>query len=136
MMLLKKVVYNAKIKNIQDKIPDITNLDTNTTLNGNAEINEVKNEIPSITNLATTAALNAKINDVKNEIPNITNLATTTAFTGVENKKLDNSKYIITSKFTAETIVARLAETKLASKKDILNFIKKTDFDDKMKNLN
>ena len=36
MMLLKKVVYNAKIKNIQDKIPDITNVATNTTLNGNA----------------------------------------------------------------------------------------------------
>ena len=40
MMLLKKV-YNAKIKNIEDKIPDITNLATNTTLN--VKINEVKN---------------------------------------------------------------------------------------------
>ena len=113
MILLKKVEYNAKIKNIQDKIPDITNVAINTTLNGNAKINEVKNEIPSITNLATT-----------------------TAFTGIENKKLDHSKSIITSKFTAETVAARLAEAKLASKKDIPNFIKKTDFDDKMKNLN
>ena len=134
--VIKKDLCNFQLKNIQDKIPDITNLATNTTLNGNAEINEVKNEIPSITNLATTAALNAKINEVKNETPNITNLASTTAFTGVENKKLDHSKYIITSKFTAETFAARLAETKLASKKDTLNFIKKTDFDDKMKNLN
>ena len=56
----KKDVYHAKIKNIEDKIPDITNLAVNTTLN--AKINEVKNEIPSITNLATTTALNAKIN--------------------------------------------------------------------------
>ena len=38
-----------KIKNIKDKMPDITSLATNTTLN--AKINEVKNEIPSITNL-------------------------------------------------------------------------------------
>ena len=43
--VVKKYAYNAKIKNI-DKIPDITNLATNTTLN--AKINEVKNETPSI----------------------------------------------------------------------------------------
>ena len=49
--LLKKDVYNAKIKNIEDKIP-------------------------SITNLAPTAALNAKGNEVKKEVSNITNLAT------------------------------------------------------------
>ena len=61
--VVKKDVYNAKIKNIEDKILDITNLATNTTLN--ARINEVKSKIPSITNLATTAALNAKINEVK-----------------------------------------------------------------------
>ena len=29
---VKKDVYNAKIKNIEDKIPDITNLATNTTV--------------------------------------------------------------------------------------------------------
>ena len=57
---VKKDVYNAKMKNIEDKIPDITNLATNTTLN--AKINEVKVEIPSITNLATNGSLNAKIN--------------------------------------------------------------------------
>ena len=45
------------IKNIEDKMPDITNLSTNTTLN--AKINEVKKEIPSITNLATTTTLTA-----------------------------------------------------------------------------
>ena len=31
--VVKKGVYNAKIKNIEDKIPDTTNLVTNTTLN-------------------------------------------------------------------------------------------------------
>ena len=58
--IIKKDVCNAKIKNIEDKIPDITNLATDTTLN--AKINEVKGEIPSITNLATTFAVNTKIN--------------------------------------------------------------------------
>ena len=81
---VKKDVYNAKIKNIEYKIPDITKLATKTTLN--AKINEVKGEIPSITNLATTAALNAKINKVKGKIPNITNLASTSVLTAVENK--------------------------------------------------
>ena len=37
--VIKKNVYNAKTKNIENKIPDITNLATNTTLN--AEIKEL-----------------------------------------------------------------------------------------------
>ena len=41
--VVKKDLYNAKIKNIGDKIPDITNLATNITIN--AAINEVKGEI-------------------------------------------------------------------------------------------
>ena len=82
--VVKKHVYNAKIKSIEDKIPDITKLATNTTLN--AKINEVKGEIPSITILATTSAPNGKINEVKSKICNIINLATPTALTAVENK--------------------------------------------------
>ena len=39
MMLLKKI-YNAKIKNIEDKIPDITNLASKATLD--AKMNEIK----------------------------------------------------------------------------------------------
>ena len=52
--VVQKGIYNAKIKNIADKIPDITKLATNTTLN--VKINEIKKEIPSITNLASAAA--------------------------------------------------------------------------------
>ena len=58
MMSLKNDVYNAKIKTIQDKIPDITNLATNASLN--AKINQDKGEMPDITNLATNASLNTK----------------------------------------------------------------------------
>ena len=53
--VVKKDVSNAKIKNIEDKIPNITNLASNASLN--AKINEVKGEIPNITNLTTTTAL-------------------------------------------------------------------------------
>ena len=66
--IVKKDAYNAKIQNIEDKIPNITNWATKTTLN--AKVNEVKGEIPSITDLATTTVLTA----VKNKIPNINNL--------------------------------------------------------------
>ena len=41
--MLKKDVYTAKIKNIEDKISSITNLATKTILN--SKINEVKCEI-------------------------------------------------------------------------------------------
>ena len=90
--VVKKNVQNAKIQNIENKIPDITNLATNTTLNDN--INEVKGEITSITNLATTTALNAKVNGVKNKIPNTTNLATTTALTTVKDKMPNSSDLV------------------------------------------
>ena len=42
--VVKKDAHNAKIKNIEDKIPNITKLATKTTLN--PKTNEVKGEIP------------------------------------------------------------------------------------------
>ena len=66
--VVKKDVYNATIKNIENKIPDITNLATKTTLND--KTNAVKSEIPSITNLATETALNA----VENRVASVSNL--------------------------------------------------------------
>ena len=61
-------MYNAKIKNSEDKIPDITNLATNASLN--AKINEAIGEITSITNLTTTIDLTA----VENKITDVINL--------------------------------------------------------------
>ena len=89
---------NAVIKNIEYKIPDITNLATNFFLN--TKINNVKGEIAIIINLAT----NVKINQVKGKIPNITNLITT-ALTAVENKIPNVSnllKLTETSKFSKQ----------------------------------
>ena len=67
-LLKEKDVYNAKIKNIENKIPSITNLATTTA--PNAKTNEIKNEIPDITNLATTIVRTA----VENKRPNVSNL--------------------------------------------------------------
>ena len=66
--VVKKDVYNVKIKNIEYKIANINNLATKTTLN--AKINEVKDEIPIIKNLATNACLVT----AENRSPNVSNL--------------------------------------------------------------
>ena len=98
-MIVKEDVYNAKIKIIEDKIPDFTNLAIKTTLN--AKTKEVKGEIPSITNLAITTALNA----VKNKIPNVSNLVKKTDYNTkiIETEKKitdhDYDKHVTTPEF-------------------------------------
>ena len=57
--VVKKDVYNAKIKNIEDKMPHIINLATNASLN--AKINKVKVKALNIANLATTTAAPAAV---------------------------------------------------------------------------
>ena len=66
--VVKKTEYNAKIKNIEDKLPDITNLAIKTILN--TKINEFKTEIASVSGLATTYVLIA----VENKIANVSDL--------------------------------------------------------------
>ena len=65
--VVKKNVYNVKFKNVEVKIPDITNIATNTILH--PKINQVKKEITSFTDLTATTALTA----IENEILNISN---------------------------------------------------------------
>ena len=72
--VVKKTEYDAKIKNIEDKIPDISNLATKSNLS--TKINEVKNEIPSLTGLATASALTT----VENKIRSISNLVKKTDY--------------------------------------------------------
>ena len=108
--VVKKDACYAKIKDIEDKIPDIINLATN--------------------------ALNTKISKIKNKIPNITNLATNADLTAFKNKLPNHSKYVITRKFNKlapENVTERLKQANLATKGDIADFAKKTDFDNKLK---
>ena len=93
--VVKKKVYNAKIKLIEDKIPDITNLATNASFS--AEISEVKGETLNITNSATNTALTA----VENKIPDVINLVKKTGYNTktdeIENElDHDHDKYITT----------------------------------------
>ena len=128
--VVRKIEYNAEIKNIEHKIPDITNLATKTILN--TKIYEVRTEIPSSSSLGTTSTLTA----VENEIANVCNLVkktdNDTKFNDIEKKITDynHGKYITTLQFNklrAENFVARLALKNLATI---------TDFDNRPSHLN
>ena len=118
--VVKNTEYNAKIKSIEDKIPDITDLATKSILN--TKIDEVEYEIPSISGLATTSSLTA----VENKKPNVSNLVKKsdydTKFNEIEKKITDHThdKCITTSEFN-----------KLTS-----DLVTKTDFDKKLTDLN
>ena len=121
--VVKKEVYNAKIKNIEDIIPDIKNVSANTDLDD--KINEVNNEIPNITNLTTTTALTA----VEDKILNVSNLVIKTYYNTKmsETTDCDNDKSVTIQEFnklTSETFTAILAPASSASKSDIANFVK------------
>ena len=95
--MVQNDAYDAKIKNIADKIADFIHLDTNASLN--AKINEVKGEMSSINNLATMTALKV----VENKKSNVSNLVKKTDYntkpSEVENKIAsdhDHDKYITT----------------------------------------
>ena len=119
------------MKNIEDKMADAT------TATLNAKINEVKSKIPNI-NLAATSSLTV----VENKIHNVRNLVKKEKIVTqiLENKITtdhDQDKYITTQEFnklTSGKFSARLKQANLASKNDIANFVKKTDFD-KLKNV-
>ena len=97
-----------------------------------AKITELENKIPNISNLATKIALTT----VENKIPSISNLVKKTGFntkiTEIEKKLTDHNhnKYIDTSKFN--TLATNLFNTRIAQ----ANLITKTDFDAKLSSLN
>ena len=114
--VVKKDVYNAKIKNIEDKIPDITNLVPN------AAVTAVENKIPNIRKLVKKTDYNTKISEIENKI-------------AIDH---DHDKHITTQEFnklTSENYNARLKEANSGSKHDIANFVKKTEYDNRLKDV-
>ena len=121
-----KTKYNTDKTELQNEIPDVSNLVKKTKLT------ELESKIPDIVNLATKTALTS----VENKIPSVGNLIKRTDYntkvTEIE-KKLNNhnhDKYITTPEFNklaADVFNARLAQA---------NLITKTDFDAKLSSLN
>ena len=97
-----------------------------------ANISEIENKIPSISGIATNVALIA----VENKIPDVSSLVKKTDYntniSEIEKKLTDHNldKYITTSEFN------KLTAEKSAARLKYRNLVTKTDFDDKLKNLN
>ena len=84
------------------------------------DLTDVENKIANISNLAQNTDYNTKVSEIKNKI--ITDH--------------DPDKYITTEKFkklASENFTARLKQANLTSKSDIAYSVKKTDFDNKLK---
>ena len=77
--IVKKTDYNAKISDIEGKIPDISNLATKTSLN------TVKSKILDTSGLGKKTDYNTEITKIEIKIPDISNLAAKTALTKGEN---------------------------------------------------
>ena len=91
--LLLKSTFNTKVSEIENKIPDITNLATKS----------------SITSLLPTSTFNSKVTEkenkittVDNKIPSVTNLATKTELTAVENKIPDANDFVKKGDYATE----------------------------------
>ena len=63
-LLKRKTNYNTKITEIENKIPDISNLATKTALT------TVENKIPDVSSLVKKTDYNAKITEIENKLNN------------------------------------------------------------------
>ena len=127
-VVVKKDVYNKLVA----KVGNIDTSDSVLKTKYNTDKTELENKIPDTSNLATKAALAA----IENKIPSVSNLVKKTDYntktTDIENKlnNHNHDKYIDTSelnKLASDVFNARLAQA---------NLITKTDFDAKLSNGN
>ena len=101
-----KANYNTKITELENKIPDISNLATKTALT------TVENKTPSVSYLVKKTDYNAKITDIENKLTNHN-----------DDKYIDNSEF---NTFATNFFNARLVQA---------NLITITNFDAKLSKL-
>ena len=122
--------FEDKIRKIDQKVPDASDLVKKT--NFNAKVAEIEGKIPSFSGLATNSALTA----VENKIPDVSSLVKKTNYntkiSEIENKvnNHNHDKYITTPEFN--TLVADVFKTRLAAQTDL---IKKPEFDFKLRKI-
>ena len=119
--VVKKVDYNTKITEIENRIPVTSNLATKTAFT------TVENKIPNINGLATKT----ESTTVGNKIPDINGLATKTALTNLSNTVPDISTLIKKSGYDTkikEIESKYVSNTGFHSKLAQANVIIKTNF--------
>ena len=107
MAWLKKADFNAKVTDIEGKMPSISGLATNTALTA------VENNIPDVSSLVKKTDCNTKISEIENKV-----------------NDHNHDKYINTPEFN--TMAADVFKASLASQTDL---IRKPDFDCKLKGI-
>ena len=103
--MVKKIDFNTKVTEIEDKIPSITGLATD------SELTAVENKIPDVSSLVRNTDYDTKISKV-------------------ENKVHDHDKYITIPEFN--TMLASTFNARLAAQTDL---IRKPEFDAKLKGI-
>ena len=104
---LKKTDFNAKVTEIEGKIPSISGLATNLSLTA------VENKIPDISSLVKKTDYNTKISEIENKV-----------------NDHNHDKYITTPEFN--TMAADVFKARLAVQTDL---IRKPDFDSKLRSI-
>ena len=102
--MVKKADFNAKVTEIEGKIPSITGLATNSALTA------VESKIPDVSSLVKKTDYDTKVSEIEKKITDY-----------------DHDKYITTPKFN--TLAASVFNARLAQ----ADLVTKTDFDDKLK---
>ena len=97
--LVKKTDFNAKITEVEGKIPNITGLATNSVLTA------IENKIPDVSSLVKKTDYDIKIPDIENKITDH-----------------DHDKYVTTSEFNT------MAASVFNARSSQANVITKTDF--------
>ena len=104
---LKKTDFNSKISEVENKIPSITGLATNSALT------VVENEIPYVSSLVKRTDYNTKISEIENKV-----------------NDHNHEKYITTPEF--DTMAATVFNARLAVQTDL---IRKPELDFKLKSV-
>ena len=60
--MVKKIDFNSKISEVENKIPDVSSLTTKT--NFNAKVTEIESKIPDVTSLITKADFDAELKNL------------------------------------------------------------------------
>ena len=105
--LVRKTDFNAKVTEIESKIPSISGLATNTALTA------VENKIHDVSSLVKKTDYNTKISEIQSNV-----------------NDHNHEKYITTPEFN--TLAADVFKARLAAQTDL---IRKPDFDSKLKGI-
>ena len=105
--MFKKIDFNAKVTEIESKIPGVRGLATNSALTS------VENKIPDVSSLTKKTDYNTKISEIENKVNNH-----------------NHDKYITTPEFN--TLAADVFKARLAAQTDL---IRKPDFDSRLKEI-